>query len=136
MRNILFLSLLGFLSACTATHNDPNFGFTAAFGVSPDSEVTVYRGKLWESRHLLVFSEYYALAEFSASDQKVAALMGGTKKKFQPFDGTNFGFSEKPDERWFAPKDGSNYVGWSSDEGMYVVRSSRTGHVFVWRSEL
>ena len=124
------------LSGCSGSKLDKETAFAATFDVRPDADVVVHQGKLWENRHLLIFAEYYALVEFDASEEKVAALMKGTKKHFEVFDASNFGFGLKEDERWFAPDDGSKYLGWRSADGMYVIRSSKTKRVFAMRFEL
>jgi hypothetical protein len=129
---MLMVALVG----CSSSKPDKALAFTATFDAPPDASVTVYRGKLWENRHLLVFAEFYALVEFDASEEKVAALLRSTKKHFEAFDATDFGFGLKDDERWFAPRDGSRYRGWRSEDGMYVIRSDKTRRVFAMRSEL
>ena len=135
MRFVLPLLVLA-LAGCSSSKPDKKLAFTATFGVPPDANVTVHRGKLWENRHLFIFAEFYSLVEFDASEEKVTALLQSTTKKFEPFDATNFGFGLKDDELWFAPKDGSRYGGWRSESGMYVIRSDKTHRVFAMRVEL
>ena len=73
--------------------------------------------------------------ELDIDERALHAVMKSLGKDFQAFDATNFGFGSAPP--WFAPRDGSTYQGWQSDDGtILIVRSSKTQRVFVERAEL
>ena len=136
MKRLLYLLVFVGLCGCSDTINDKERCFYAIFREAPKPVITVYQRKLWENRHLFVFYEFYAIAEFDASEADLMSLMKNANEEFEPFDATNYGFDLKPDEHWFAPRDGSKYLGWRSKEGMYVIRSSKTKRVYAMRVEL
>jgi len=132
------VALLGVvaLAACSRTSDDPRAAYQAVFGKSIPDGVTVKQAQFWESRHLLVFYEYQSYLELEIDEPVLEEAMRSLGVRLEPFDATRFGFGSAPP--WFAPRDGSTYLGWRStdDLGITIIRSSRTKRVFALRSAL
>ena len=134
MRRIAFLGAL-FLAACSRTTTDQREAYYAVFRSEVPATAAVKNALLRENRHLLVFYEYESYLEPEIDEPTLRAAMTSLGMRFEPFDATAYGFGSAPP--WFAPRDGSSYLGWSSvDESITIIRSSKTKRVFVVRTEL
>lgn len=134
MRRVALLIALLFTS-CSRTTTDKAEAYYAVFRADVPPGVLVKNASFGENRHLFVFYEYEAWLELEIGEDAMKGAMTSLGKSFRPFDATNFGFGGAPP--WFAPRDGSHYDGWQSDDlTVMVVRSDKTHRAYVLRAEL
>lgn len=138
MRRSILAACVAFAAACSRSSSDPGQAYFAIFRAPAPAFVRVKNGMLWENRHLLVFHEYRSIVELEVAPGRLQELMSSLGKKL-----TDLGASSDQvlamgaDPAWFAPKDGSIYQVWrSEDETVFVIQDVRTGRVFFDRSEL
>lgn len=137
MRRLLVASCVALVAACSRSSTDPSAAYFAIFRAPAPAFVEVKNGMFWESRHLVVFYEYRSIVELEVAPGRLQGLIGSLGRFTDLGASNDQVWAMGADPAWFAPRDGSTYEAWrSDDETVLVIRNVRTGRVYVDRSEL